>query len=161
MNTQSYESIVSKAEIEALKDVIFKRARERAAALNQTVQENYTSTVQNDVMDLARNSFKSNNNPFYKKEIEKKEDIIETESSAKDKIITESKQKAEELKEMIRRRNEAAKTEYFVQAIEENMANASVDYNKKHTFIGALDFLNSQASIALINKKGKQFEAMA
>lgn len=162
MNTQSYDSIVQKSEIDALKEVIFNRVRERAAALNQSVQENYTSTVQNDVMDLARNSFKSNNNPFMKKDkVINNTNTINIENSAKEKIIEESRKRAEEIKEMIQRRNEAAKTEYFVQAMEENMANAKIDYNKKHSFIGALDFLNSQASIALVQKKGKAFEATA
>lgn len=162
MNTQSYDSIVSKTEIEALKEVIFNRVKERAAALNQSVQENFTSTVQNDVMDLARNSFRSKNNPFMKEEkiIDNKKDIA-IEPSAKEKIVQESKQRAEELKEMIRRRNESAKTEYFVQAMEENMANVKVDYRRNHSFIGALDFLNSQASIALVKKKSKGFEATA
>ena len=57
MSNYKYDSIVSKTEVEALKDMIFKRARERAEALNKTVQENYTSSVQKDVMDIARESF--------------------------------------------------------------------------------------------------------
>ena len=59
-------SIVSRSETEALKEMIFKRAREREEALNADTQEQYTTSVQRDVMDIARDSFVSTtkNNPF-------------------------------------------------------------------------------------------------
>ena len=59
MSSYNYDSIVSRNEAEALKEMIFKRARERADALDKEVKTSYTSDIQNDVMDLARDSFVS------------------------------------------------------------------------------------------------------
>jgi hypothetical protein len=41
------------------------------------------------------------------------------------------------------------------------MTDARNEFSQKSTFLGALDFLNSQASISLIKNKGKSFEALA
>ena len=41
------------------------------------------------------------------------------------------------------------------------MDDAFRNLSSKKTFIGALEFLNSQATIALVNKKAKKFEALA
>ena len=49
-------SFVNKKEAEALKELIFKRVKERAGAM--------TSDVQTDIMNVARESFVSTNNPF-------------------------------------------------------------------------------------------------
>lgn len=162
MSTQNFNSIVSKSEADALKDMIFKRVRERAENLNKETQNTYTSSVHNEIMEIARNSFVSDNNPFSikQKEIKKEEALNITHSSQKE-IIEESKRKAEELKAQIIRKNEAAKTDYFVKTMEENMQDAQIGLTKKHTFIGALEFLNSQASVSLIQKRGKNFNAIA
>ena len=45
--------------------------------------------------------------------------------------------------------------------LEENMVEARGEFSSKSTFMGALNFLNSQASIALVNSKGKSFSAIA
>ena len=42
-----------------------------------------------------------------------------------------------------------------------NMDEARIGLDKKHSFMGALEFLNSQASISLVKNKGKSFEALA
>ena len=118
--TNLHNYIVSTSEAEALKEMIFKRARERAESFNHEVNDNYTTSMQNDVMDLARNSFVANKNPFSQiKELEKKEEI-----SQEDEIG------------FAQRRNEI-KTQINSTAKE------------------------SQATISLINKKNKSFEALA
>ena len=138
-------TIVSRSEAEALKDMIFKRARERAEALNVEIESSYTDSVKNDVMELARDSFVSNNNPF----------SIKNEAQAKE--IEEAH--VEEVKSRINYRN---KTESISNEVKEaNMTEARIDFAKKQSFVGALDFLNSQASISLVNRKGKKFEAIA
>ena len=40
------------------------------------------------------------------------------------------------------------------------MNNARAELEKKQHFVGALDFLNSQATISLVKKQGKRFEAL-
>ena len=64
MNSYKFESIVNRQEADALKEMIFKRARERADSIAKETQDTYTSAVKNDIMDLARDTFVSNKNPF-------------------------------------------------------------------------------------------------
>ena len=64
MNTYSYDSIVNRQEAEALKEMIFKRARERAESFDTEIKDSYTTGMQNEVMNLARNSFVATKNPF-------------------------------------------------------------------------------------------------
>ena len=45
--------------------------------------------------------------------------------------------------------------------VNSNMADAREDFVKKPSFMGALDFLNSQATISLVKSKGKSFDAIA
>lgn len=51
-----FDSIVNKSEADALKDMIFRRVQERSKGMSDEVQT--------DVMDLARDSFVSKDNPF-------------------------------------------------------------------------------------------------
>ena len=53
-----FDSIVNKSEADALKDMIFRRVQERSKGMSDEVQT--------DVMDLARDSFVSKDNPFSK-----------------------------------------------------------------------------------------------
>ena len=68
MTNLGFRSTVSSQEAEALKEMIFKRIKERAQALNENIQNNFTTTLQNEIMDLARNSLVSSKNPFIIKE---------------------------------------------------------------------------------------------
>ena len=58
-------------------------------------------------------------------------------------------------------RTKETDVEISASQIQDIMNDAYKNLNSKKTFIGALDFLNSQATIALINKKAKKFEALA
>ena len=53
-----FDSIVNRNEAAALKEMIFKRAQERAQVMSEDTQS--------DVMDMARDSFVSKDNPFSK-----------------------------------------------------------------------------------------------
>lgn len=149
MNNYKFDSIVNRQEADALKEMIFKRARERAESMTQEVQESYTSTVKNDIMDLARDTFVSKKNPF----------SIEAEPSQTEQKaeIGFSKRRVEEIKSQINYRNRTATEE----VVEETMSEARTEFGGKASFMGALNFLNSQASISLVNKRGKSFEALA
>ena len=158
------KSIVSQSEATALKEMIFQRARERANALTEDVQNSFTTSIQNDVMDLARNSFVANKNPFSQQEIVEQKNVepkavepIETKSPE----IGFSKRRVEEIKTQIKSRNNDVNATISTKEIESAMNEARVGLDKKTTFMGALDFLNSQASIALVKNRGKVFEALA
>ena len=79
MSNYNLKSIVSNSEQEALKEMIFKRVRDRAQAMNDEVQNSYTKATQNEVMDLARESLTIKQNPFAekKKRITSKKSVLQ------------------------------------------------------------------------------------
>lgn len=170
MNTTNHDIITNKQEIEALKDMIFKRARERAEALSKDAQENYTTSMQNDIMENARISFNTNKNPFStinnetetktysKKEIDYFEKEVQNHDN--DNIGFEIK-KAEQIKAQIELKNKISHKENINNMLNDTISDTRKDFVSRSNFMGALDFLNSQATITLINSKGKKFEALA
>ena len=158
-------NVVSNQEAEALKELIFKRARERAQSLTNEIQTSYTDAVQTDIMDLARASFSAEKNPFA---VNMPRETKETKESKEPKELTKAekidtvKRNIKELKSQIYNRNKVITQNISADEIEDTMLNARNNFQDKHSFIGALEFLNSQATIALISKHGnKSFEAMA
>ena len=162
MSGYSYKSsIVSRGETEALKEMIFKRARERAEALNNDTQNQYTTAIHNDVMDIARDSFAASdrNNPFVK--------IIEI-SEEKKQSVEEKREDigfkqriTKEVESQIEYKNKTIKEDIVNREVTANMLEARNEFANKKTIMGALNFLNSQASIVLVNEKSKSFDAMA
>ena len=155
MSKFSYSSTVSSQEAEALKEMIFKRARERAEALNEETQEKYTSSVHSDIMDLARASFVSSKNPFQEKV------LSEEKKSSRDEEIGFAQRKVDETRKNIEIKNKILNFNIANKEVTSLIDETRADFNKKPTFTGALDFLNSQASISLIKNNGKSFEALA
>ena len=155
-------SIVSRSETEALKEMIFKRARERAEALNKDTQTQYTTAIQKDVMDIARESFTAanRNNPFAKV-IEKTEEKQQTIEEKKAEDIGFKQRINENVKSQIEYKNKTIKENIVNMEVTSNMLEARNEFANKKTIMGALNFLNSQASIALINDKSNSFDAMA
>ena len=180
----NFNSIVGKTESDALKEMIFQRVRDRAQVLDETIKESYTTSTKNDVMDLARASVAKTNNPFLPQqtettpeqkpvEVEQPQQVQQPVQSAQD---TQEPQKFEEIKEekigfnnnttletyrtaeaSINKLQEA----YTARAIQMGMRDARESLNKRQGFMGALNFLNSQASIALVTKEANRFEALA
>ena len=153
MSTYKYDSIVSRQEAEALKEMIFKRARERAESLNAETQRSYTENVQNDVMDLARATFAAEKNPFSQNKVEP-EPVQETE-------LGFPKRQIKETNGQIGNANYHAQQTFVKNQIESTMLSARGDFTQKSTFMGALNFLNTQASIALVKNRSTKFEAVA
>ncbi len=149
MNSYKFESIVNRQEADALKEMIFKRARERADSIAKETQDTYTSAVKNDIMDLARDTFVSNKNPFSIEPVP-----AQPEEQAE---VGFSKRRVEEIKSQINYRNRTTSEK----VVEETMSEARIEFGGRTSFMGALNFLNSQASISLVNKRGKNFEALA
>lgn len=152
-------TIVSNQEAEALKEMIFKRARERAESLNKEIQSSYTDSVQNDIMDMARTSFVDIKNPF---SISRPVEPAEQKELTKAEEIVAAKQNITALKSQIYNKTKIVNKDFSAREIEDTMSYARGNFEDKRNFVGALEFLNSQASIALVNRHGKQsFEAMA
>ena len=149
-------SVVPNSEAEALKQMIFKRAMERAQTLNEETQKNYTKTVHAEIMNLARESFISNKNPFSeKKEVDKYEEKVNSQE------IGFAKRQVKEFKKAIEEKNNLNNSEIINIEIESAMSEARANLSNKKTFIGALQFLNTQATIDLVQKKAKNFEILA
>lgn len=153
----NYDSIVSKNEADALKEMIFKRARERAAALNEETQSSYTTSFKNEIMDIARQSFVAERNPF---SVQEKPKAEEKEDNTPEKVKL-AKQHAEGIKTKINSLNKAADENIANDSVRESMNDARESLKKNTGFMGALDFLNSQATISLVYKKGSKFNAVA
>ena len=147
-----FNSIVNKQEADALKDMIFKRARERAEILN--------NNEQSDVMNLARDSFESKNNPF-SDIIEQTKNNIQTKQNTEKIETTASNQEPEIGFPLKKRENKIQATrqaEIVKSEIENNMIHARESLNNKQSFMGALNFLNSQAAVSLIRTRADKFE---
>lgn len=161
MNNQTLNhSIVSQSEATALKEMIFRRARERAQTLTDDIQTSYTSAVQTDIMDLARDSFVTTKNPFAQTEEREVKTNIEKSKTEPEEISFARKHVAE-IKSQITYKNKNTNQNIANQEVESTMLEARADFSKKKSFMGALEFLNSQATIALIKNKGATFEALA
>ena len=152
-----FDSIVSKSEASALKEMIFKRAQERAQA--------YSDNTQEDVMDMARESFVSKDNPFSK--------IVENSYTA----TTEKKTETEKIdtpqdttpkddigflvaKELKLQNSRVINNQLTASTIQNNMAEAREALSSKKSFMGALNFLNSQAAVSLMRTRADKFEVV-
>lgn len=150
-----FDSIVNKHEADALKDMIFKRARERAKAFNEDTQS--------DVMDMARESFVSKNNPFSK--IIENTNNINPEQQVKNKqeVVVEPQEKDDigfPVKELKLQQNRNINSQLTAATINNNMAEAREALSNKKSFMGALNFLNSQAAVSLMRTRADKFEVV-
>ena len=171
MHTFNTPTTVNRQEAEALKEMIFNRARARAEALNKETQNSYVDNVQTELMDLARTSFISNRNPFSStkplstveipaKEVEEEVTLTQTTSNNTEGLGFETP-KSKYINSQIKLKTDISNEELTKSAVMATMDEASKSLQSKSTFMGALNFLNSQASIAIVNKTGKRFEANA
>lgn len=176
MNYQ-LNSFVDRKEAEALKELIFKRARERANAM--------TSDVQADIMTIARDSFVSNKNPFsvliaqseeQVPSVENKQDKItqhETQTSKLheyvDSVETMTQNQEEEIELPVKdllagaaNQNKMIKEQLTAAQVQNTMIEARQGLSGRKSFMGALAFLNSQAAASLLNKRaGKGIDIVA
>ena len=92
--------------------------------------------------------------------------IIETTEACsskdnRDEEIGFAKRRVKEIKSHINNSYQNKTNEIVNTEVVSTMNDARADFNTKSSFMGALEFLNSQASISLIKAKGKSFEALA
>ena len=160
------ESIVSPSEAEALKEMIFKRARERAESMTQSVDKDFTASIRNDVMNMARNSFVSSKNPFSQQTEEEPEKKVPEEAKTSfdfvvDAKVEAAKLKIQNIKSQIQQNTFSTQDEILKTTLNTTMADARKSLDKKQSFMDALNFLNSQASLSLIQNNASRFEAVA
>ena len=162
MNYQ-FDSIVTRKEADALKDMIFKRVRERSQAM--------TDDVQADIMAVARESFVNSNNPFSKliNKEESQEKLVKSEKT--ETKAAEPNQKTEEKssdigfpkREEVTRaatQNKIIKEQITNSQIQNNMIEARQELSNRKSFMGALEFLNSRAAVSLMRTRADKFEVV-
>lgn len=151
----NFNSYVNRDEANALKEMIFNRARERALSLE--------ADVQSDVMDVARESFVSKNNPFSQ--------IVEDAQKAAEKIEKSEPKPQErpagigfpqrELKARAVEQGRMVQEQLTSAAIRNTMDEAREGLSNRKGFMAALNFLNSQAAVSLHRTPSGNFNTLA
>lgn len=147
-----FDSIVNRNEAAALKEMIFKRAQERAQVMSEDTQS--------DVMDMARDSFVSKDNPFSKIIENTKPSVVEPEKVQPAKVEPEQKNEGIgfPMPEARLQQNKIINNQMTASAINNNMAEAREALSNNKSFMGALNFLNSQAAVSLMRTRADKFE---
>lgn len=115
-------------------------------------------------MDIARLSVTESKNPFAMIVNDNKEtdDLSNEVNKEKDNIAEEGIGfKQRKISKQILATERSYNLEFANAEVERNMVAARSNLNSKQSFIGALDFLNQQASLDITIKKGKKFDAIA
>ena len=157
----SYElnSFVNRQEAEALKELIFKRAKERANKM--------TDDFHTEIMNIARESFVSNNNPFSQKSVPTGEKTAPVDSmpvtektSALHEYTDAVEKQAEDvgfplkkLAQGVANQNKMIKEQITAAQVQNTMIEAREGLSNKKSFMGALAFLNSHAAASLLNQR--------
>ena len=160
----NFNSYVNRQEAESLKEMIFNRVRERS--------KDISDDIQSDVMDLARNSFETNKtNPFAQfmqpnstENVDKLEfsPPVENAKSIEEQDNNEQHEEigfpVKQIREQIFNKNKLINEQMTASVVQNNMMETRAALGNKATFMGALNFLNSQAAISLIKTRADRFE---
>lgn len=139
---------IDRKETASIKDAIFRRAREKAEALTEEKSENYTSQVQKDVMDIARETIKpSPMNPFNQfmdnLGIQNGQPTV---SETSQQPVTDTEKLKETYTKELKRNIESVSHQAFANSVkEETMTEARNQF--RSNLNATLSFLNTQAAI--------------
>ena len=141
---------IERSEVASIKDAIFKRAREKSNLLAKEKSENYTSQMQNDVMEIARVDFQSSSmNPFnqFKDSIglNQPEPVVQQSASKMD-LPTLEEVFTREVKHNIESVSNSA---YTKSVKDETMTAARNQFRQETNLMATLNFLNTQAAIQM------------
>lgn len=150
-------SFVNKDEANALKEMIFSRVRERSQSMSEDLQS--------DVMDIARESFVSRNNPFSQ--------FVQNSQNSNNSDINLPSENIKEVQPNqnigFPQRQPKARAVEQARVVQEKITTGTINNNmnearegltNKKSFMGALNFLNSQAAISLMRTRSDRFEAV-
>lgn len=143
---------IEQKEVSLIKEVIFKRAREKAQQMSDKSSEHYTSDAQNDVMDIASASFKSNEfNPFNK--FKESMGLNPTKAEPATEQVAEKANPSQELsprfKPLKHNVQSVSNANYSNSVKDETMAVASSQFRHNLDLTTSLKFLNAQAAIQM------------
>jgi len=150
---------IDRKETASIKDAIFKRAREKANSLTQEKNEGYTSQVQNDVMDVARESFQATSkNPFnqflenvgLQNRITDAVDEVQASQVSQPTAEQAVKQTPEIPERQVKHNIESVSNNNYVKGVQDEvMASAGKKYRLETNLTMTLNFLNTQAAIQM------------
>ena len=150
MSNINYNLNSNNNDYNSLKEAIFKRAREKAEALNSELKTNYTSDIKNDIMESARISVR--NNPFMNLFEEENVDTKgEVETVSERPVIYHSRDYEKSFAGR-KRSNFPSRinNELYASAVRDSaMREASETLRQNRNVMDSLKFLNTQAAIAL------------
>ncbi len=139
---------IDMADVASVKELIFNKAREKAASMAAEREENVTQSVQNDVMQDARTSVMNNRmKPFGN--LTKNTNSFETELKQPEPVQGNIPDKIPQLKHKIESVDNSV---YTASMRDEAMNEARKQYSRKPTLMETLNFLNTQAAIRMVNK---------
>ena len=129
-------------DVKNVKEMIFNKAREKSLSLVKDSEEHMTSSIQNDVMNNARNSISSSRmKPFG--------------------LLTKTQQETS-LQEKVSETKDLPQLKHNVQSVDNSVYTASMrnetmnvarnQFSRKPTLMESLNFLNTQAAIKMVSK---------
>ncbi len=128
-------------DVKNVKEMIYNKAREKSLSLVRGSEEQMTSSIQNDVMDNARNSISSSRmKPFGFLTKTDPEPVLQEEVSNVD---------VPQLKHNIQSVDNSV---YTASMRNETMNVARNQFSRKPTLMETLNFLNTQAAIKMVSK---------
>ena len=142
---------IDRKETASTRDAIFKRAREKAEALTEEKNENYTTQIQNDVMEIARESIRpSQKNPFNQflenMNVQNKAEVTERTVKPKDEFIAAK----EEFSRRIKHNIESINNKTYTDSVkDETMEAARSQFRQGTNLMATLSFLNTKAAIKM------------
>ena len=129
-------------DVKNVKEMIFNKAREKSLSLVKDSEEHMTSSIQNDVMNNARNSISSSRmKPFG--------------------LLTKTQQETS-LQEKVSETKDLPQLKHNIQSVDNSVYTASMrnetmnvarnQFSRKPTLMESLNFLNTQAAIKMVSK---------
>lgn len=150
---------IDRQQTASIRDAIFRRAKEKAEALTEEKSENYTTQVQNDVMEIARESIQASPmNPFsqFMENVGLQNKITEAVDKVQEQQPKVEAQKIDQpkLEEIytreIKHNIESASNSAFIKSVqEETMKSARNQFRNETNLTATLKFLNTQAAIKM------------
>lgn len=150
MSNINYNLNSNNNDYNSLKEAIFKRAREKAEALNSELKTNYTSDIKNDIMESARISVR--NNPFMNLFEEENVDTKGEVETVSERPVIYHSHDYEKSFAGRKRSNFSSRinNELYASAVRDSaMREASETLRQNRNVMDSLKFLNTQAAIAL------------
>ncbi len=137
-----------KEDFTSLKEAIFRRAREKAEALNNEVKDSYTNDVKADIMESARISVR--NNPFLNLLNDKINNVESPSTKEIEKPEISHSSGIEYKKTRVKQYPSKINNQLYTAAVREGtMREASESLRQNQNVLNSLKFLNTQAAIAL------------